>query len=136
MTALDRAELLEGIDHDLELLGWMVGVFQRDSADLLRQLDAAMGQSDVEAAKTATHTLKGMLLSIAARPAQEKALELEELLRGEKLQAALSVVEQLSDQVRQAAEMLASVAIEEGAPLSEEPSDSQGPASPNAGTVQ
>lgn len=115
MPAIDRAELLDTIDGDLELLGWMVGVFTRDSAELLTQIDTALHAGDNTAARRATHSLKGMLGTAAAHPAVATAVRLEALLAADLFDDAMTMAQQLATDTRAAAQMLADVAREEGA---------------------
>ncbi len=115
MPAIDRAELLDTIDGDLELLGWMVGVFTRDSADLLTQIDTALRARDSAAARSATHELKGMLGTAAAHPAVATAVRLEALLMADQFDEAATIAQQLATDTHAAAQMLEEVAREEGA---------------------
>lgn len=114
-AVVDRDELLESADGDSEMLGWMAGVFVRDAAELLAQIDAALDNADSAAARTATHTLKGMLLTVAARPAAAIAVRLEQLLDPGQLEVAATVAQQLATATDEVAQALTAVAREEGA---------------------
>lgn len=93
---IDREELLSRVDHDYELLRDLVHLFKRDLPLQMSALRSATRSGDLQAAEKASHTLKGMLLNLAALPAGKSAGELEKLARnGEKtaLSNALSLLE-------------------------------------------
>lgn len=74
---VDRAELLERVDQDLELLQHLVELFLRDSPVLVEGMRQAIAAVDPGALQRAAHTLKGMLGNLGAHALAEIAGRLE-----------------------------------------------------------
>ena len=76
---IDEAAVLERVDGDRELLGHLVGMFFDDTPKVLSDLEQGVARQDPKAVDLAAHRLKGALLTLAAGPAGEAALKLEQL---------------------------------------------------------
>ncbi|MFA6109407.1 MAG: response regulator [Candidatus Latescibacterota bacterium] len=74
---VNRTELLERVDQDLELLQHLVDLFLRDSPALVEGMRQAIAAADPEALQRAGHTLKGMLGNLGVRALAETAGRLE-----------------------------------------------------------
>jgi HPt (histidine-containing phosphotransfer) domain-containing protein len=73
----------------------IVGAFLRDHLTQLRDLRAGLASGDDKRALRAAHTLKGLLLTLAADAAAEVALEIEQRVRAKDLAAARGLSPQL-----------------------------------------
>lgn len=78
----DRQAALHRLDGDLELFEMLIDVFQQDSVQLLRELDAAVSSGDFRAAERAAHSLKGLAANFEAAPACEAAYAVEQAAHG------------------------------------------------------
>lgn len=75
----NRAELLERIDNDEELVRELLAIFKEDFPRTVRSLEAAVSSGDLKNSGSLSHTLKGMLLNLGGAPAAAAAARLEEL---------------------------------------------------------
>ena len=83
------------MDDDEEMLQDIVGAFLRDHGNQLRELKAGLQSGDEKSALRSAHTLKGLLLTLAAQPAADVALECERSLREHDLKRAATHVPRL-----------------------------------------
>jgi CheY-like chemotaxis protein/HPt (histidine-containing phosphotransfer) domain-containing protein len=97
--ALDLDQLRENMDDDEEMLQDIVGAFLRDHGNQLRELKQGLASGDEKTALRAAHTLKGLLLTLAAQPAADVALEVERALREHDPQRAATGVPRLEGQL-------------------------------------
>jgi two-component system sensor histidine kinase/response regulator len=86
--AVDLEQLRRNMDDDEDMLLDIVSAFLRDHLAQLRDLRAGLAQGDEETAIRTAHTLKGLLLTLAAEDAAEVALELEHHVRAHDLVSA------------------------------------------------
>ena len=93
--ALDLTQLRTNMDDDEEMLQDIVGAFLRDHGNQLRELKAGLQSGDEKSALRSAHTLKGLLLTLAAQPAADVALECERCLREHDLKRAATHVPRL-----------------------------------------
>ena len=92
----DHAELLARVDNDRELLHDLLTIFKEEFPQHLKALRAAVESGDGKLVTVVAHTLKGMLLNLAAGQAAAAVGRLEQLGRsGETLafQDALAAFE-------------------------------------------
>jgi HPt (histidine-containing phosphotransfer) domain-containing protein len=78
-SAFDLAELLERVDNDRELLRDLLSIFKNDFPVHLQALRGAAHNADMNRVSVVSHTLKGMLLNLAAGRAAGAAARLEQL---------------------------------------------------------
>jgi HPt (histidine-containing phosphotransfer) domain-containing protein len=97
--ALDLEQLRENMDDDEEMLQDIVGAFLRDHGNQLRELKQGLATGDEKSALRGAHTLKGLLLTLAAQPAADVALELERALREHDPKRAAAGVPRLESQL-------------------------------------
>jgi protein-histidine pros-kinase len=79
--AVNLHELLVRVDNDYDLLRELIVLFKDDFPDLMSALHRAVAESDLKTTQRASHTLKGMCLTMAAARAVAAAARLEELAR-------------------------------------------------------
>jgi signal transduction histidine kinase/DNA-binding response OmpR family regulator len=85
---IERAKLEEYVDHDQDLLRDILETFRGDCEHRVRDVERTLAAKDARELARAAHTIKGSLLSIAARPAADAALRLEMLARSGNLSSA------------------------------------------------
>ena len=98
-SAIDREEILGRLSGDRELIAEVVDLFVADRATLVGDIRRAVSENDAKAAREAAHRLKGVLATLAARPATSTAQKLEELARKCDLAAAPSTLDLLEREV-------------------------------------
>ncbi len=106
----DRAELLERVDQDLELLRDLVALYARDWPGLVDQLRQALAQGEAANAQRAAHTLKGMTANLSAAGTAETAHALERMARQGDLQGAAGAIDGLVVQLTALEQALQQVA--------------------------
>ena len=99
IPAFDLAQLRCNVDQDDEMLQDIVAAFLRDHATQLHLLRQALGSGDVEVATRTAHTLKGLLLTLAAQDAADAALAIERTLRSGDLALATSQLPDLNSRL-------------------------------------
>ena len=85
---LDYDRLNENMDGDAEMLREIVAAFLRDQISQERDILDALARGDAPTLARAAHTFKGLLLTLAARPAADAALRLEMQARANDLASA------------------------------------------------
>jgi len=78
-AAMNLPELLIRLDNDRDLLIELIAIFQKKYPDLLLQLQAHVDCKDANKVESASHALKGMLLSLSATRAAALAARLEQM---------------------------------------------------------
>jgi HPt (histidine-containing phosphotransfer) domain-containing protein len=92
----NQGELLARVDNDREILRELLMIFKEEFPGHLQALREAVDSGDGRLVAVAAHTLKGMLLNMAAGQAAEAVSRLEQMGRvGEvsKFQEALAAFE-------------------------------------------
>jgi len=97
--ALDLEQLRTNMDDDVEMLQDIVGAFIRDHGNQVRELKTGLQLGDQKTALRSAHTLKGLLLTLAAQPAADVALEVEHFLREHDLARATAHLPRLEAQL-------------------------------------
>jgi signal transduction histidine kinase/CheY-like chemotaxis protein len=100
--AVDLAQLRSNMDDDESMLLDIVGAFLRDHLTQVRDLRAGLASGDEKRALRAAHTLKGLLLTLAADAAAEVALEIEQRVRAQDLAAARGLSPRLDAELARA----------------------------------
>ncbi len=75
---IEKEELLERVDNDMEFLEETIGMFQEDYPALLEEIQTGLATGDSEAVYRAAHTLKGAISNFCAPRAEEAALRVEQ----------------------------------------------------------
>jgi HPt (histidine-containing phosphotransfer) domain-containing protein len=103
----DRAQMLERLGDDTDLLIDVLQVFQEECPRMLAEVRAALDQADAGLVRRAAHSMKGALLNISAAPAAAAAAALEELGREQRLEEGGPVIERLQHEVERLRQALA-----------------------------
>jgi CheY-like chemotaxis protein len=98
--ALNRAELLERVESDTELLSTLVGVFKADRPNLMGDIEEAIAAGDPQALTSAAHTIKGALSVFSAEPARAVAEQLEHSSRAGQVEGAPALFAELGAAVQ------------------------------------
>ena len=96
---IDYARLSQNMDDDPEVLQEVVGAFLRNQPAQMRSIQEALDRGDMETLAREAHTLKGLLLTFAARPAAELAIRLELRARTNDAKGAAEALKQLRDEL-------------------------------------
>ncbi|WZP00664.1 Hpt domain-containing protein [Isosphaeraceae bacterium EP7] len=75
--SFDRADLMERLDSDIELISELVQIFLEDAPQLVEELGAALARGDTAQVHRSAHSLKGSASNFSAGPVVESALRLE-----------------------------------------------------------
>lgn len=76
---IDKAALLDRIDHDLGFLAETLELYSKDHFELMSRVREAVSRQDSGALADAAHTLSGLARNFSAQPALDAALKLEVL---------------------------------------------------------
>jgi CheY-like chemotaxis protein len=76
---VDREAVLSRVGGDPVLLGEVVDLFLRDSAELVNEMREAVKAGDAARLTRAAHTLKGTAANLGAESVRELALKLEQM---------------------------------------------------------
>lgn len=87
-NVLDKAELLDRVDQDMEFLAETVEIFNEDGPQLLSEIRDAVKREDASALTGTAHTFKGMAANFCAKRAVDAALALEMMGRNGDLTGA------------------------------------------------
>ncbi len=96
---LDLVGLRRNMDDDEDMLQDIVEAFLRDHLLQLRDLRTGLSTGEAQGALRCAHTLKGLLLTLAAQPAADAALEVERAVRATDLARASSLMPRLEAQL-------------------------------------
>jgi histidine phosphotransfer protein HptB len=80
-ASVNLNELLERVDNDRELLYELLSIFKQEFPGYLQALQNAVARNDAAQVAGVSHTLKGMLSSLAATKAAACITRLEQLAR-------------------------------------------------------
>jgi CheY-like chemotaxis protein/HPt (histidine-containing phosphotransfer) domain-containing protein len=120
-AVFDRDAALAESDGDVELLHELARIFLEDSPHMIGAVRAAVAAGDPEQLWRAAHKLKGSVANFAAPRVVETALRLEECGRGERLAAAVELVDELEILLADLSEGLTALVAAEPAAVKETP---------------
>ena len=95
VQAIDGEKLMSNVDGDRGTLHEIAGLFLSGYRDELHRIENAVAAGDAPAAERAVHSLKGMLLTLAAEPAAAVAERLEGMGREGDLGGAREALDEL-----------------------------------------
>jgi two-component system sensor histidine kinase/response regulator len=95
----NKAETLERLGGDEELLQELVQIFVDESPKLLQRLRDAVSGSDPEAVMRGAHSIKGELSCLGGGAAAKAALELEMMGRNKELSGAAQTLGRLEQEL-------------------------------------
>ena len=104
-AVLDKAELLDRIDQDMEFLAETVEMFNEDGPQILSEIRDALARQDGTALAMSAHTFKGMAANFCAIAAVDAALTLEMIGRNSDFTGAaeaLGTLEKEADRLKSA----------------------------------
>ena len=96
----DRAEALDRVDGDVEILREVVQLFLADAPAMLGQMSEAVAQGDLRLLERLAHSLKGSAGSLGAHRSFESALQLETIGREGPIEAAEASYAALVSEIR------------------------------------
>jgi len=96
----DPDEALSIVDGDKELFLELVSVFRENYPTELSSIRDAIGLNDSEALRRASHHFKGTLSALAARPASDAAVRLEDMGRDADLSQAEAAFDHIEKSVQ------------------------------------
>lgn len=94
--AYDRAQLERNVDGDLGLMRELVDAFVVSHGEQVNALQSALTERRVAEALRAAHSLKGMLLTLAASEAAQVAYDMELALRAHEVEHAVARMPELA----------------------------------------
>jgi protein-histidine pros-kinase len=97
--AVNLHELLARVDNDHELLRELIVLFKDEFPDQMSALQRAIAESDLKTTQRASHTLKGMYLTLAAARAVAAAARLEQLAHAKDAAALPNALKLLEDEM-------------------------------------
>ncbi len=92
----DRAQLERNVDGDLSLMRELVDAFVVSHGEQVNALQSALSERRVAEALRAAHSLKGMLLTLAASEAAQVAYDMELSLRSHEVEHAVARMPELA----------------------------------------
>jgi len=100
-NGFDWQRALDSLDGNRQLLGELIDIFREESPKLRTEIETAIAAGDLTSLRRAAHTLKGALGHLAAGKARQIAEQVEELARGQNLQAARQLWPRLQSELDQ-----------------------------------
>jgi CheY-like chemotaxis protein len=110
---VDKAELMERVENDLDFLADALEVYNEDCPQLISQMRDALSRQDSAALGNGAHTLKGLLSNFAAHSAVEAALKLEAIASQRELSGASQVLATLEHESKRLKDALEKI-LKEG----------------------
>jgi PAS domain S-box-containing protein len=111
---IDRAAALERVDGDTELLGEIVQLFLDDVDALTAEIRQAVSDADPGRIMRTAHRLKGSVATLAARPATDAALRLENMGRSGEIADATAALASLEAEMARLEPALRALVAEAG----------------------
>jgi PAS domain S-box-containing protein len=103
---VDLAGLLDGVGGDQSLLEELLQIFHEDWPGLMSEMREAVGERDPQRLRSAAHSLKGLVASLAADDAARAALRLETMGREADLTHAREALEDMERELQCVVEAL------------------------------
>lgn len=104
--AVDKAQILDRMGGDKELIREVVALFLDDSPKLLEQMREAIRQGDANGLQKLAHTLKGSVGNFSAKAAVQAALDLEDMGKTGDISQATGTFELLEQEIARVREEL------------------------------
>jgi len=103
---INRKELAERLDGDMELYRELAELFIEDSQKLMNNIMGAIKEKDADKLRKYAHTIKGSVSNFSAQAAYDAAFELENMGRNSEMDKAEQAFEALKDKIQQAREAM------------------------------
>ena len=98
LPVFDELAFRENIG-DESVMGELIGYFEEDAGEMVKQMEKAFADRDGNALHQATHALKGMVGNYSAGRAFAKATDLDQAARGGNIEAAGKLMEAMKDEI-------------------------------------
>lgn len=95
----DKDQLLENLDHDMDLIKDLVEIYISTIEERLKEIDISIKTSDYEALRVSAHTLKGSSSNFFANNVVEISAKLEALGKNKTLENTNEIFNQLKNEV-------------------------------------
>jgi len=103
---IDRKDLSDRLDGDMDLLKELITLFIEDSPKLLSDIDKALEDQDFEKLRKVAHTIKGSVSNFSADNAFNVALDLENIAKENNFEKAKSTNQKLKEEINNVIESL------------------------------
>lgn len=113
-NVINRKQLLERVDGDLELLEELLTVFVEEFPAQLREIEEAILCNDADKLRKSAHRLKGALGNLAAEEAYETAIAMETYGTNRDMTAARNLYLEFGRQIMSALDDLKSIVENHG----------------------
>lgn len=113
--AIDRADLLERLGGDAELLAELAEIFYAETPRMLTALRTAAEVGDASNVQRVAHTLRGSVAVFGAHAASQAAQSLEQMARGGSLAGSAGALAALDEEVARLSDELRRLTRSEGA---------------------
>jgi len=104
---------LASVNQDRNLLRLVIDAFLKESIVFQEQVSTAISSNDAKLLQRCGHTLKGTMLSLGGEPWAQVAQRLEELGAKGTTEGAVTLAEQLNEQLPLLLEQLGSFSVEQ-----------------------
>jgi PAS domain S-box-containing protein len=106
LRIFDRKMLLDRLDGDEELIKGIIAAFLEDLPNLIKGLEKALAEKDVQSLERQAHSLKGAAANVEAGALKTIAREMEKAGKEERLELAESLFPKLNEEVERFKEVL------------------------------
>jgi two-component system, sensor histidine kinase and response regulator len=110
---IDRKDLSDRLDGDMDLLKELIHLFIEDSPKLLLEIDKALEENNFEKLRKAAHTIKGSVSNFSANNAFSLASNLENIAKEKNADKAHDVNKILKIEINNVIESLKSIQRED-----------------------
>lgn len=110
---INRKDLHDRLDGDMELFIELTDIFLTDSDNLMQAIQTALDNGDAQQIQKSAHTLKGAVANFSAKEAYEKSLEIENNGRSGEIDTAKKNFEALQTIIAETKEALSLLTKEE-----------------------
>ena len=93
---LDRDDLWERVDGDIELFEHAWELFLRDAPTLVQKIQQTIASGEANSLASAVHEFKGMAVNLSAGTVAKAARKLELISRGDSLDGASNACDELA----------------------------------------
>jgi HPt (histidine-containing phosphotransfer) domain-containing protein len=97
---INRKDLAERLDNDIELFRELAELFMEDSTSLMQKIQDSIDSSDHIQLRKSAHTIKGSVSNFSAQKAYDAAFNLESIGKNEELDRAESAFEELKGEIK------------------------------------
>ncbi|MBD3181523.1 PAS domain S-box protein [Candidatus Poribacteria bacterium] len=99
--SIDKNDVMERVDGDMELLSDMIEIFMEEYPSLLAEIKQAIDNKDNKSLEYSAHSLKGSVGNFGSQEVFDAALNLEIIGRNGNLSEAPAVLENLKSKLKQ-----------------------------------